>query len=261
MLTIAELIQKNRRGVIEILTIMTITIAAILIFYFTLFAMGFTAPTVLLATICFCVLWCCTVAPAVCTMGKTWIKKLFRAGTVSDSTGITLIIIWLIFPNDPLNAPFDIWAALKVYVLCTSLTMFAGSLACVAKKTTGVIIAAVISWLIFLTAISTPFWMSDTLEFSKAGENENLINVAACVNPIWAALDAVVTQTLRPWHRGGGVLYNFTAVGEYTTPTNFGWWQTSICFGAGAVFFWLVAYLRRKLFKTKSVNLKINFDQ
>lgn len=259
MFSIAGTFRQNKTGIFQILTIMAITIAAILIFYHAMFRYGFQGPTVLAATICFCVLWCCAVAPAVCTLGKTWIKKLFRAGTVSDSTGIALLIIWIIFPEGQLYTEFDIWAVLKVYCLCTAITMMSSSFACIARTVCGVVIAAAVSWVLFLSAIASPFWISKSLE--NSAQNESLVNLAATVNPVWGALDAVVPQTAMPWHRGGGMLYNFTTVGEYATPTKFGWWQTSLLFGIVATICWTIAYLRRKFSRNKTVILKADFSE
>ena len=244
MITIAGLSRRKTIGLFQILTIMLITIAALLGFFFVMKAQQVSGEMLLVSVVGFCTLWCAAVGPSVTTLGKTSTQKFFRAGTVSDSTGIALIIIWAIFPETADAIKPSFWTMIKVYFVCTSLTMFAASLACIARRSSGTIFAALICWLIFFIALASPFWIQSQLNNSSSQHQQQAVDIAAIVNPAWASLDAVSDYTKTPWHYGGGKLYEQTTIGETVFPKNYSWLITMLFYLSLACIFGLIAYVK-----------------
>ena len=258
MITIAGLSKRKTIGLFQIISIMLITIAVLLGFYFVLRAKNVAGELLLVSVVGFATLWCAAVGPSVTTLGETKMEKFFRAGTVSDSTGIALVIIWAIFPESASGMSPSFWSIIKVYLICTSLTMFAASVSCIARTSSGTIFSALICWLIFFVALASPFWIVSQFPETTTAERQQAIDIAAVVNPAWASLESVSDYTQKAWHYGGGKLYEQTSIGESVFPGCYSWYMTLAFYLILALIFWFIAYLKSKIYPPVKQNLTEN---
>lgn len=182
-----------------------------------------------LAALAATAVWTALAAPAAAAGPKGRLDALFRGGIVADASAISLLVLWLIVPDNPRTGQpyFTFLAAVKIY--CTLAAM---ALAAVAVVTCGRTVAGrhalavgvAVALMLLLTSL---LWAGVPLAAAPAECRTSVAAATLWINPFWSIGAAVVRETDFVWTRYG-MMYRLNPVRHYATP-NVPWYAATVC--------------------------------
>lgn len=204
----------------------------------------------LLATLGIMSIWVVLAPGPLAVWGRNNFSAFMRGGIVADATGFSLLVIWLLAPAE---GGLTFLGVVKLYCIFTAITLVGVSAVCLAKSQTGRLTAGIIVATLLAVALASPIWASAHIGGPSPAPavQQALADWAIRVNPFYAACGAVVYETKFVWH-GWGLMYDFSRIGEYVSPSEVGWHETALLYLAIAAGLGLLGILRHKNWGRKS---------
>jgi len=197
-----------------------------------------------LVTLGAAVLWTALAAPAFAAAraGPDWLGSFLRAGTVADSGGVVLIVLWLTCPAVTLAS------AVKAYCILAGVAMFGAAAVCAARSRAGRSAAAVAAAGVLLVCLASPFWVGGAARSTDRPFARRALAAAVWINPFYALTDTLDVRGGFVWHRHGELLYS-RVEGGYFGPAPPACWYASVLIDlAAAAVLVAGALLRRVVF-------------
>jgi len=185
-------------------------------------------------------LWVTLSVPSLSAGGWDGTAALLRGGTVSDMTGICLLLLWAG------NEFVSFTAVLKVYCVLLAVAMAATAVGRLGRTRAGRYVWAVAASAVLAAALATPFSvMTPALNIENQDTQRTVMAIAVHVNPFYAITDAVIGEAKFIWHQEG-ILYDLTKIPEFTPTPAPHWYTAVVIYGLLAGVLAGVMMLRRR---------------
>ncbi len=186
------------------------------------------------------VLWMALAAGPLAASGADLLGSLLRAGTIIDSSALSLMILWWVSPL------VSILACLQIYCVLAAMAVFAVMLVRAARRPAGRFAMGLIAGLILAASVSTPFWIGGLLAAGNHQTAQRLVDLAVSVNPFYSICASLSERAGFVWHQAP-LLYRITRIGDYASPVPPNWYDFPLICTVWAIVAGGVGVLIRKL--------------
>ena len=184
--------------------------------YFLADAAGATERRAVLAVLAAATVWVSLAVAPLAAGPRAGLDGLLRGGIVADTSGLVLLVLWLM--RTPLTFP----AAVKVYCILASMALAAVTVVRLGRTRHGRACLAGITATLMMLAVSTPFWANGLMVSLDGPARTRAVAWCVRANPFFAVADATASSLDLVWHEAPR-LYAITELGDRVAAPRVHW--------------------------------------